>query len=86
MVYLGDMERDLGWKLLLQHVQASQRAVVVTRELDQEVMVVQRLKLDFGVGRLSDLVYLAVLLAADEVAMLVRELEREANLVVEALK
>ena len=49
-------------------------------------MFVECFKLDLDVGSLHDLVNLAVLLAADELAMLVSELDLETYLVMEALQ
>ena len=49
-------------------------------------MVVERLELDLHIGCLHDLVDLAILLPADEFAVLIRELNLEANLVVEGLR
>ena len=48
-------------------------------------MLVERLELDLDVSSLHDLVDLAVLLATNELAVLVGKLDLEANLVVEAL-
>jgi len=48
-------------------------------------VVVERLKLDFDIGRLHDFVDLAVLLSADEVAVFVRQFNLEADLVMEVL-
>lgn len=48
-------------------------------------MLVERLELDFHIRGLHDLIDLAVLLAADKLAMLVGQLNLEANLVVELL-
>lgn len=61
-----------------------QRTSIGASEVDEEVVVVERLELDLDVARL-DLVQLAVLLARDEVAVVVRELELETDLVVEGL-
>ena len=48
-------------------------------------MLVERLELDLDVGRLHNLVDLAILLAANELAMLISELDLEAYLVMEGL-
>ena len=48
-------------------------------------MLVECLELDLDVGGLHDLVYLAVLLSAYELAMFVGEFYLEANLVMERL-
>ena len=49
-------------------------------------MLVERLELDLDVGRLHNLVDLAILLAADELAVLVSELDLEAYLVLKRLR
>lgn len=49
-------------------------------------MLVKRLELDFRVRRLHDLVDLAVLLPADELAVLVGQLKLEADFMVEGLQ
>ena len=48
-------------------------------------MLVEGLELDLHIGCLHDLVDLAVLLATNELAVLIGKLDLEANLVVEAL-
>ena len=63
-----------------------QNGVVRSSDVDQEVVVVEGLKLDLDVGRLHDLVDLAILLAADELAVLVSELNLEAYLVMIGLR
>lgn len=85
MVRLGNVERDLGGQFLLEHREAVERARIAARDVDEEVVVVERLELDLDVGRLHDLVELAVLLARDELAVLVGELDLGADLVVESL-
>ena len=54
-------------------------------DVDEEVVLVERLELDFHIRGLHDLIDLAVLLAADKLAMLVGQLNLEANLVMECL-
>ena len=49
-------------------------------------MLVERLELYLDVGRLHDLVDLAILLATDELAVLVSELDLEAYLVMIGLR
>ena len=49
-------------------------------------MLVERLEFDLDVGRLHNLVDLAILLAADELAVLVSELDLEAYLVMIGLR
>lgn len=58
---------------------------VIAGDVDQEVVFVKGLELDLHVSRLHDLVDLAVLLSTNELAVLIGELDLEANLVVEAL-
>ena len=60
-------------------------ANIIASNVDQEVLIVERLELNFGVCHRHDLVDLAVLLPADKLPMLIRELQLEANLVLEGL-
>ena len=59
---------------------------VTSSDIDEEVVLVERLELDLDVGRLHNLVDLAILLAADELAVLVSELDLEAYLVMIGLR
>ena len=86
MVRLGDVERDLRRQLFLQQRETLQNGRVASRDVDEEVVLVERLELDLNVRRLHDLVNLAVLLTANEFAVLVRKLDLEADLVMESLK
>lgn len=54
-------------------------------DVDEEVVVVEGLKLDLHVRRLHDLVDLAVFLATDKVSMLVGEFDLELDLMAERL-
>ena len=47
MVCLWDMEGYLGWKFLLQKCKASQDRGVRARKINEEIVVVERLKLYF---------------------------------------
>ena len=85
MVRLGDVEGYLGGELLLKKSEALQDGRVVAGDVDEEVVLIECLEFDLDVGGLHDLVDLAVLLAADELPVLVRELNLEAYLVVEGL-
>ena len=58
---------------------------VVACNVDEEVVVIEGLELDLDVGGLHDLVDFAVLLSTDKLAVLVGELDLEADLVVEGL-
>lgn len=49
-------------------------------------MLIKRLELDFDVGRLHNLVDFTVLLSTYELAVFVRELDLEADLVMEGLE
>ena len=49
-------------------------------------MLIERLELDLNVRCLHDLVDLAVLFATNELAVLIRELDLETNLVMESLR
>ena len=86
VVRLRDMERDLGRKLLLKERETLENRPVAASNVDEEVVLVEGLELDLDVGGLHDLVDLAVPLPADEFAVLIRELNLEANLVVEGLR
>jgi hypothetical protein len=46
MVRLGNMERDFRWQFLLQHRQTMQGTRIGPGDVDQEVVVVERFKLD----------------------------------------
>lgn len=84
VIRLGNMERDLSRQLLLQHRESMKGARITSREVNEEIVVVERLKLDFDVPRL-DLVQFPILLTRDKVAVIVGEFELETNLVVESL-
>ena len=85
MVGLRNVERDLGRQFLLKKSECLQDRCVIAGDVDQEVVFVESLKLNLHVSSLHDLVDLAVLLATNELAVLVGKLDLEANLVVEAL-
>lgn len=85
MVHLRNMEGDFGGQLLLQQAETLKNRVVVAGDVDEEVVVVKRLELDLDVGRLHDLVNLPILFPADELAMLVGQLNLEAYFVMECL-
>lgn len=86
MVRLRYVERDLSWQLLLQKRQTLEDRPVTSGDVDEEVVLIERLELDLDIGGLHDLVYLAILLAADELTVLVGKLNLEAYLVVESLQ
>ena len=86
VIGLRDVERDLRRQLLLQQRQALQDRPITASDVNEEVVFVERLELDLDVSGLHNLVDLAVLLPADEFAVLIRELNLEANLVVEGLR
>lgn len=85
MVRLGHVERDLRGKFFLEESKTLENGGVVARDVDQEVVIVERFEFDFHVRRLHDLIDLPVLLATDELAVFVCELDLEAYLVVEGL-
>ena len=85
MVGLRNVERDLGRQFLLKKSESLQDRCVIAGDVDQEVVFVESLKLNLHVSSLHDLVDLAVLLATNELAVLIGKLDLEANLVVEAL-
>ena len=85
MVGLRNVERDLGRQFLLKKSESLQDRCVIAGDVDQEVVFVESLKLNLHVSGLHDLVNLAVLLATNELAVLIGELDLEANLMVETL-
>ena len=85
MVGLRNVERDLGRQFLLKKGESLQDRCVIAGDVDQEVVFVESLKLNLHVSSLHDLVNLAVLLATNELAVLIGELDLEANLMVETL-
>ena len=53
---------------------------VTARNLNVEIVIVQRLEFDLDVAGLHDFVDLSVLLSTDKLAVLIRELNLEADL------
>lgn len=86
VIRLRNVERDFGREFFLKHRETVEGARVVSGDVDEEVVVVEGFKLDLDVGGFHDLVELAVLLARDELAVFVGELDLEADLVVEGLR
>ena len=86
VVRLRNMEGDLSRQLLLKKGKTLQHRCIVTSDVNEEVMLIESLELDLDVGRLHNLVDLAILLAADELAVLVSELDLEAYLVMIGLR
>jgi hypothetical protein len=86
VVSFGNVKRDFGGQFLLKHRETVKSSRIAAGNVDEEVIVVERLELDLDVGRLHDLVEFAVLLARDELAVFVRELDLEPDLVVERLR
>lgn len=58
-----------------------ENGTVASGNLNVEVVIIQRLEFDLDVAGLHDLVDLSVLLSTDKLAMLVREFDLEADLV-----
>ena len=58
---------------------------IVTSDVDEEIIIIEGLKFDLDVGSLHNLVDLAVLFAANKLAVFVSELNLEANFVVKSL-
>ena len=86
MVGLRYVERNLRRELLLEKSEALKDRRVRASNVDQEVVVVESLELDLDIRHLHNLVDFAILLAANELAVLVGELDLEANLMVEGLQ
>ena len=75
------MERDLRGKFFLKEGETLENGTVASGNLNVEVVIIQRLEFDLDVAGLHDLVDLSVLLSTDKLAMLVREFDLEADLV-----
>lgn len=86
VIRFRDMERYLSGKLFLEKREALEDRRIGASNIDEEVVVVESLEFDFDVRSLHDLVNLPILLATDELSMLVRKLDLEANLVMERLR
>lgn len=75
VVLVGDVERDGSWHLLFHKFKAISRGVVVlTTNVNVEVVLIESIKDDLDVRMAHDLVNLAVLLATDEFFMFVCKL------------
>jgi hypothetical protein len=74
------MERDLRRKFLLKESKTLENGTVAARNLDVEIVIVQRLEFDLDVAGLHDFVDLSVLLSTDKLAVLVSKLNLEADL------
>ena len=61
--------------------EALKNGTVAARNLNVEIVIVQRFELYLDVAGLHDFVDLSVLLSADELAVLVRKLDLETDLV-----
>ena len=86
VISLWDVERDLRRKLLLQQGEPLKYGAIVASEIDEEIVVIERLKLNLHVRCLHDLVDLAIFLAADKFTVLIGQLDLETDLVVERLR
>ena len=86
MVGLRNVERDLGRQFLLEKGKSLQDRCVIAGDVDQEVVFVESLNLNLHVSSLHDLVNLAVLLATDEVTMLVGQLQLESHFMMIVLR
>ena len=61
--------------------EALENGAVASGNLNVEIVIIQRLEFDLDVAGLHDLVDLSVLLSTNKLAMLVREFDLEADLV-----
>ena len=71
VISFRNVEGYLGGQLFLEKRQALQDRSVIAGDVDQKVVVVESFELDLDVGHLHDFVDLPVLLATDELAVLV---------------
>ena len=62
VVSFGNVERDFGGKLLLKHRQSVKGTRIISSDVDEEIVVVERFELDLDIRGLHDLVQLSVLL------------------------
>ena len=75
------MERDFRRKFFLKEGETLENGAVASGDLNVEIVIVQRLEFDLNVAGLHDFVDLSVLLSTNKLAMLVREFDLEADLV-----
>lgn len=71
MVSLRNMERDLGRKFFLEQRKTLHDRCIIAGNVNQKVVFVKGLELDLHISCLHDLIDLAVLLSANELAVLV---------------
>jgi hypothetical protein len=69
----------------LQQRESLENGGIITGDVNEKVVVIEGLELDLDVGRLHNLVDLAILFAADELAMLIGKLDLKASLVMKGL-
>jgi len=79
------VERDFRRKFFLKESETLKNGTVAARNLNVEVVIVERLEFDLDVAGLHDFVYLSVLLSTNELAVLIRKLYLEADLVLVGL-
>jgi len=75
------MERDFRRKFFLKEGETLENGAVASGNLNVEIVIIQRLEFYLDVAGLHNLVDLSVLLSTNELAMLVREFDLEADLV-----
>jgi len=75
------VERDFRRKFFLKEGETLENGAVASGDLNVEIVIVQRLEFDLNVAGLHDFVDLSVLLSTNKLAMLVREFDLEADLV-----
>lgn len=80
------MERDLRRQFFLQKGESLDDRPITPSDVDEEVVIIECLELDLHVGRLHNLVDLTILLPTDEFAMLVGQLDLEADLMMKGLR
>lgn len=81
VIRFWDVERDFRRKLFLKEGETLENRTVASGNLNVEIVIVQRLEFDLDVAGLHDFVDFPVLLSTDELAVLVRKLDLETDLV-----
>jgi len=79
------MERYFRRKFFLEESETLKDGTVTARNLDVEIVIVQRFEFDLDVAGLHDFVDLSVFLSTNKLAVVIRELNLEADLELVAL-
>ena len=81
VIRFWNVEGDFGRKLFLKECKTLENGAVTARDLDVEIVIIQCLEFYLDVAGLHDFVDLSVLLSTNKFAVLVCELDLEADLV-----